>query len=103
MGLSTANQWRANRGARALSFSSTLYQGACAWAKQLAATGGLSHQSGNYGEVAARSRLSCSDMWSLWLGSQDHYRLIVSTQFDVGGFACYRRADGLAWAVGRVS
>ncbi|MEQ1698580.1 MAG: CAP domain-containing protein [Ilumatobacteraceae bacterium] len=102
-GLDTANSWRAELGRSALSWSSSLYSGACAWATHLAELGGSgAHQSGNYSEVIYWGG-SCGGMWSSWRNSSGHYNAITGASFTSAAFVTVSDSNGKCWAVGRMS
>lgn len=102
LSLDTVNGWRATLGRPALTFSSSLYNGACNWATHLAETDTHTHAPGVSGEVIAGSSGSCSAALSIWLGSSGHYAVLTSALVSTGGIACVKDSEGSFWAVGRV-
>jgi uncharacterized protein YkwD len=103
LSLDTVNGWRATLGKPALSPSGSLYSGACSWATHLAETDSLGHAPGVSGEVVAYGRGSCSEAFSIWMGSSSHYAVLTSSIPSVGAIACVKDSNGVFWAVGRLA
>lgn len=108
VGLETPNSWRAALGLDMYLWSDRLYDGACAWATDLARQGGMTlyHEPGPYGETLYLSR-GCSGMWNAWYYSPGHYAAWASKTYPEG-VVTYAAAvtvtdsDGICWGVGRV-
>ncbi|WP_162942456.1 LysM peptidoglycan-binding domain-containing protein [Desertimonas flava] len=98
MGVDTANQWRSELGAPALTDGGL---GSCDWARHLAETGTSAH-AGDVTEVIFIGQ-RCGDAWVGWRDSASHYDVIVSADYSVGDFSCIVTADGTAYAVGRLA
>lgn len=101
VGVGPVNDWRAELGVAALSGSGSLYNGACAWATNLATTNTFTHGAG--GEVLYKTSAGCSTAFAGWRGSAGHYSVLTTSLVSSIGVACVTDSNGTSWVVGRVA
>lgn len=103
LGAETPNGWRAGLGRPALTYSTTIEAGACAWSLQMATTGVFAH-AGVGGEVIALvpGYAGASGAWAQWEASPAHYSLLTAsskTKIGCGAVKKTKANGSTSWYV----